>query len=63
VGYLQRQADENPTAFLGLLGRVLPHTLAADPDDGGGVQVFIQWFTGDTVGEPYDPKDWKSGTM
>lgn len=25
--YLQRQADENPTAFLTLVGKVLPTTL------------------------------------
>lgn len=31
VGYLQKQAIENPTAFLSLLGRVLPHTLTGDP--------------------------------
>lgn len=30
VGYLTRQADENPTAFLTLIGKVLPTTLAGD---------------------------------
>ena len=28
--YLQRQADKNPAAFLTLIGRVLPTTLAGD---------------------------------
>lgn len=31
VGYLQEQAQKNPTAFLTLLGKVLPTTLASDP--------------------------------
>lgn len=30
--YLERQADENPTAFLTLIGKVLPTTLAGDPN-------------------------------
>jgi hypothetical protein len=30
VGYLTRQADENPTAFMTLIGKVLPTTLAGD---------------------------------
>ncbi|NDD57163.1 MAG: hypothetical protein EBZ44_05545 [Verrucomicrobia bacterium] len=30
--YLARQADENPTAFMGLLGKVLPTTLQGDPN-------------------------------
>jgi len=30
VEYLQRQADENPTAFLTLVGKVLPLTVAGD---------------------------------
>ena len=32
-GYLARQAEENPTAFLSLVGKVLPMTVA---NDGGG---------------------------
>lgn len=31
--YLERQADENPAAFMTLLGKVLPTTLASDPDN------------------------------
>jgi hypothetical protein len=30
AGYLARQADENPAAFMTLLGKVLPTTLAGD---------------------------------
>ena len=30
--YLQAQANQNPTAFLSLIGRVLPTTLATDPN-------------------------------
>ena len=32
VGYLTLQASENPTAFMSLLGKVLPLTLAGDPE-------------------------------
>lgn len=31
AGYLTRQANENPAAFMTLLGKVLPTTLAGDP--------------------------------
>jgi len=30
VKYLAKQAEDNPVAFMGLLGKVLPMTLAAD---------------------------------
>lgn len=33
VDYLEQQADENPTAFLTLIGKVLPMTLANDPNN------------------------------
>jgi hypothetical protein len=32
IGYLTRQAKENPTAFLTLLGKVLPMTVAGDDE-------------------------------
>lgn len=31
--YLLRQATENPTAFLSLVGKVLPMTVQGDPDN------------------------------
>ena len=31
VEYLKRQAEANPSAFMTLLGKVLPTTLAGDP--------------------------------
>lgn len=31
--YLERQADENPVAFMSLLGKILPTQLAGDPDN------------------------------
>ena len=31
--YLERQADENPVAFMGLIGKILPTQLTG-PDDG-----------------------------
>jgi hypothetical protein len=32
--YLQRQADENPNAFLSLVGKVLPMTVSGPNEDG-----------------------------
>lgn len=33
AGYLTLQAAQNPAAFMTLLGKVLPTTLAGDPDN------------------------------
>lgn len=33
AGYLTRQANDNPTAFMTLLGKVLPTTLAGDSEN------------------------------
>jgi hypothetical protein len=33
VGYLQKQASENPGPFMALLGKVLPMQIAGDPDN------------------------------
>ena len=33
TGYLTRQADHNPAAFMSLLGKVLPTTVVGDPDN------------------------------
>jgi hypothetical protein len=33
VGYLQAQAIESPSAFLALIGKVLPLTIAGDKDN------------------------------
>jgi hypothetical protein len=33
LDYLIEQAQKNPVAFLALLGKVLPTTLASDPND------------------------------
>ena len=32
VAYLQEQANENPTAFMALVGKVLPLTIKGDAD-------------------------------
>lgn len=44
--YLQRQADESPTAFMALLGKVLPMTVNADLNHSGGITVEIVKFGG-----------------
>jgi hypothetical protein len=41
VGYLTEQAKKNPTAFMTLLGRVLPTTLASDPTNPMPAPQFI----------------------
>lgn len=33
VKYLQRQADENPAAFMTLIGKVIPLQVAGDPNN------------------------------
>lgn len=42
VGYLTEQARENPNAFMGLLGKVLP--LQVSGEDGGPLVVEIVRF-------------------
>jgi hypothetical protein len=37
VGYLERLAVENSSAYAGLLAKILPHQLAASADSHGGV--------------------------
>lgn len=37
--YLQRQADENPSAFLSLVGKVLPMTVQHSGQDGGPLVI------------------------
>jgi hypothetical protein len=39
VGYLTVQAKANPTAFMSLLGRVLPLQNSANDDDGIKIEV------------------------
>jgi len=41
--YLARQAEENPVAFLGLVGKVLPHELKTELSGQGNMTVNIQW--------------------
>jgi len=46
VGYLTKQANENPQAFLPLLGKVLPMQLVGDPDDPLHVVTSIRLVAG-----------------
>lgn len=41
VAYLAKQANENPVAFMGLLGRVLPLQVAGTDDKGDVAPVTI----------------------
>ena len=43
VGYLERQAADNPGPFLSLLGKVLPMQVTGE--DGGAIQVIINRFS------------------
>lgn len=44
VGYLTQQAQENPTAFMTLLGKVLPTQVEGAGDD-GEFKIVIQRFS------------------
>ena len=48
--YLATQATKNPAAFLALLGRVLPTTLASDPAH--PVKYVLEWAHEDLPSEP-----------
>lgn len=39
IGYLQKQASENPGPFMSLLGKVLPMQVTGE--DGGALQIVI----------------------
>lgn len=41
--YLARQAEDNPTAFLNLVGKVLPHELKAKVEGDQTVAMTITW--------------------
>lgn len=41
--YLEQQATENPVAFMTLLGKMLPMTVATDPDNPLKVVHTIRW--------------------
>ncbi len=41
IGYLKLQAQENPNAFMSLLGRVLPMQVTGE--DGGAIKSESKW--------------------
>lgn len=41
VDYLKTQAEENPTAFIGLIGKVLPMTVAGDSES--PLKLVFEW--------------------
>lgn len=43
--YLQRQAEENPTAFMTLIGKVLPMTVVGPGEDGAHIVTIHRRFT------------------
>lgn len=40
VAYLTKQAEEEPVAFMGLLGKVLPMQIAGDPDNPVAITII-----------------------
>ena len=44
VGYLKMLARDNSSAYAGLLGKILPSTLAAEADSHGGAGVEIRFI-------------------
>ena len=43
VGYLEKQARDNPQSFLPLLGRVLPMQVSGDPDNPLVTKIEIEF--------------------
>lgn len=43
IRYLEKQADANPNAFLTLVGKVLPMTVAGDPDAPLKTTITVEW--------------------
>jgi len=39
--YLARQADENPSAFMGLLGKILPKDISVSGANGGDIIIKV----------------------
>jgi len=49
VAYLEQQAEENPTAFMTLIGKVLPMTVAGTGKDGEHLtSVTVKIYDGTT---------------
>lgn len=46
VGYLTIQAKENPSAFMGLLGKILPSVVVGDPENPLNVITRIELVAG-----------------
>lgn len=46
VGYLTLQATENPGAFMGLLGKILPSVVVGDPENPLNVITRIELVAG-----------------
>lgn len=43
VAYLKKQSDESPAAFLALVGKVLPMTVAGDKDNPLQTTITVSW--------------------
>lgn len=44
VSYLQRQADENPVAFMGLVGKVMPLQVNGAGENGEHIISVVRWI-------------------
>lgn len=44
IAYLQRQATENPVAFMGLVGKVIPLQLNGAGENGEHVITVVRWI-------------------
>ena len=51
IGYLRTQAVENPGPFMTLLGKVMPHQIAADEEGALVPTIIIRRFGCDDVDE------------
>lgn len=52
AAYLQQQALDNPAAFMSLLGKVLPMTIATDPKNPPSFNTVITVVSANGLGKP-----------
>jgi hypothetical protein len=53
--YLERQAHANPVAFMGLLGKILPHQMKLEADLKGDapISINLSWLTPERFAAPW----------
>jgi hypothetical protein len=47
IGYLTRQANDNPSSFMALVGKVLPMTVSGDPNNPLAMSIAVSFVKAD----------------